>query len=72
MKGRNVFIEIDSKEVQVSDACFDRGAIMLQFVIEVVGGLGSDRPDLFIAPGIARDKEDGDTAKLRGISGASN
>lgn len=64
MKGGDIFIEIDCKEVKTSDPAIKCCTIMLKVVMEVIGRLGRDGTDLLVATGITRDKENGNTTQL--------
>lgn len=64
MEGRDVFVEIDSEEVQVPNARVDGRSVVLKIVVEIVGGFGSYWANLLVAPSIARNEKYGDSLHL--------
>ena len=64
VEGRKVLIEVHREEVKALDARFQDRFVVLKNIMEIVCCFGGDRSDLLIAPGIARDEEDGYTLKL--------
>ena len=74
MKSCNVFVEVNSEEIKTAHACINGDTIMLQVVIEVVGGFRGYRANLLITPSIARDEENGNATKLspsQSVSGSA-
>lgn len=68
---RDIFIEIDGEEVEASDAGVVCLGVMLQDIVEVVCCLRGNGSDLLVAPGIARNEENGDSSYLRAVDVSS-
>jgi hypothetical protein len=61
----NIFVEIDSEEVQAAAASLERRRVVLDDIVEVLGRLGGNWPHLFIASGIAGYEEHRDAFDLK-------
>ena len=68
MEGGNVFVEVDREEVEGTLAVLLGLRIVLQYVVVIIGGLGCQRADLFVAACVAWDEQDGDALDLRVVS----
>ena len=68
MEGGDVLVEVDGEEVQASGAGLDRGLVVLQDVVEIIGRFCGDGPDLLVASGVAGDEQDGDAPDLATVS----
>lgn len=64
MESCDVFVEVDCEEVQASGTGLDRGLVMLQDVVEVIGGFCGNGSDLLVAPGVSGDEQNGDSPDL--------
>lgn len=64
MKGGNVLVEVDGKEIKSALSGAEGIVVGLKVVVEIVGSLGGNGADLFIAASVAGDEEDGDALDL--------
>jgi hypothetical protein len=69
VKSRDVLVKVRCEEIQAPSPCPNSGLVVLQSIVEVIGRLGGDGPDLFIAPGIAGDEEYRNTLDLQNVTG---
>ena len=68
MEGGDIFVEVDREEVERTLAVLLGLLVVLQYVVVIVGGLGGQRTDLFVAACVAGDEQNGDTLDLRVMS----
>ena len=58
MESYQLFVEVDSEEIQGPLSISNGGGIAPQYLVEVVSSFGSYRADLLVAAGVARYEED--------------
>ena len=68
MKCSELFVEIDSEEVEVPRASFESSLIVPEDIVEVVRSLCSNRSNLLIATCISWYEKDGNSFDLWGVS----
>ena len=65
VEGRDVLIEVDREEIEAAGPGIERGRIEPNDLLEILGGLGGDGPNLLVAPRVAWYEEDRNTFDLR-------
>lgn len=68
MKGGNVLVEIGGEEIQVPGTRLNCIRVLLNSVMEILCGFGSQRPDLFVASSVAWYEQDRHTLDLSTVS----
>lgn len=68
MERREILIEVHREEIKISHAIPQNGWIVLERVVEIIGSLGSKRPDLLVAASIARYEKNGCPSQLAELS----
>lgn len=59
MKSGKVLVEVDGEEVEIANAISEGRRVVLERVVEVVGGFGSERAYLLVASSVPGYEEDG-------------
>lgn len=68
MEGSKLFVEVYSKEVEISCACLQGSIVVPENIVKVCRSFGSNRSHLFVAASVSRDEEYWDTFDLLSIS----
>lgn len=68
VKGRDIFVEVGSEKIEIPYPGLESCRVLLNVVMKVPGSLGSEWPNLLVAPCIASNKQNWNTLDLLTVS----